>query len=70
MTSQLLDRSCGGPAHREVRTKRVPEHMHAVVLDVTTPGCPPNARPQGFSLQHLTVLFTEDQRTPEMPVLT
>ena len=42
MTSQLLDRSCGGPAHREVRTKRVPEHMHAVVLDVTTPGCPRN----------------------------
>ena len=39
VAGELLNRSCRRPAHREVRTERVPQPMNAALRELRTPGC-------------------------------
>ena len=62
MAGELLDRSCRGAAHREVRTERVPQSMYAALAELRASHRSSNVILDDLLRERRAVALTEHSR--------
>ena len=66
---QFLNCACRRPPHREVRTKRVSQPMHAALSELRTSDCPSHVVLDDLLRERRPIPLTEHPRATQMSVV-